>query len=41
VHQGAALGRDGHLHISAHDEAIWITGTTRTLIEGTLRAAAT
>ncbi|MDP9344404.1 MAG: PhzF family phenazine biosynthesis protein [Actinomycetota bacterium] len=36
VRQGAAVGRDGRLHISAEDEAIWITGTTRTLIEGTL-----
>jgi PhzF family phenazine biosynthesis protein len=37
VHQGAALGRDGRLHISVQDGAIWITGATRTLIEGTLR----
>jgi predicted PhzF superfamily epimerase YddE/YHI9 len=36
VHQGTALGRAGRLRISAHDDAIWITGTTRTLIEGTL-----
>jgi PhzF family phenazine biosynthesis protein len=37
VRQGAALGRDGRLHISAPDEATWITGATHTLIEGTLR----
>jgi predicted PhzF superfamily epimerase YddE/YHI9 len=37
VHQGAALGRAGRMHVSTQDEAIWITGATRTLIEGTLR----
>jgi PhzF family phenazine biosynthesis protein len=41
VHQGTALGRAGRLHVSAQDEAIWITGATHTLIEGTLRDAAT
>ena len=41
VHQGAAVGREGRLHVSAQDEAIWVTGTTRTLIEGTLRDATT
>jgi PhzF family phenazine biosynthesis protein len=41
VRQGAAVGRAGHLHISAQDEAIWIAGETRTLIEGTLREATT
>jgi PhzF family phenazine biosynthesis protein len=40
VHQGAALGRAGRMHISAQDGAIWITGATRTLIEGTLREGA-
>ena len=37
AHQGAAVGREGRLHISAQDETVWITGATRTLIEGTLR----
>jgi PhzF family phenazine biosynthesis protein len=41
VRQGAAVGRAGHLHISAQDETIWIAGATRTLIEGTLREATT
>jgi PhzF family phenazine biosynthesis protein len=41
VHQGAAIGRAGRLHISAQDGAVWITGATRTLIEGTLRDATT
>jgi predicted PhzF superfamily epimerase YddE/YHI9 len=40
-HQGASVGRAGRLHISAQDEAIWIAGATRTLIEGTLRDATT
>jgi PhzF family phenazine biosynthesis protein len=39
VHQGAAVGRTGRLHISLEDETIWISGTTRTLIEGALRDA--
>jgi PhzF family phenazine biosynthesis protein len=39
VHQGTALGRAGRLHVSAQDGAIWITGATHTLIEGTLRDA--
>ncbi len=34
--QGAAVGRDGRLHVSTHDDDIWISGVTRTLIEGTL-----
>jgi predicted PhzF superfamily epimerase YddE/YHI9 len=34
--QGAALGRDGRLSISRAGGEIWIAGTTRTLIEGTL-----
>lgn len=41
VHQGTALGRAGRLHVSAQDEAVWITGATHTLIEGTLRDATT
>jgi PhzF family phenazine biosynthesis protein len=41
VHQGTALGRAGRLHISAQGEAIWITGATHTLIEGTLRDTTT
>ena len=36
VYQGAAVGRSGRLHISIEDGDIWVTGTTRTLIEGTL-----
>jgi PhzF family phenazine biosynthesis protein len=36
VCQGAAIGREGRLHISAEDDAIWITGTTRTVVEGEL-----
>jgi PhzF family phenazine biosynthesis protein len=38
VHQGAAVGRSGRLYISDEDDDIWVAGTTRTLIEGTLRA---
>lgn len=38
VHQGAAVGRSGRLYISDEDDEIWVAGTTRTLIEGTLHA---
>lgn len=38
VHQGTVLGRAGRLHISDEDDAIWITGATHTLIQGTLGA---
>jgi predicted PhzF superfamily epimerase YddE/YHI9 len=38
VHQGAAVGRSGRLYISDEDDDIWVAGTTRTLIEGTLHA---
>jgi PhzF family phenazine biosynthesis protein len=38
VHQGAAAGRSGRLYISDEDDDIWVAGTTRTLIEGTLHA---
>ena len=38
VHQGAAVGRCGRLHITTDDGDIWVAGTTRTLIEGTLHA---
>jgi PhzF family phenazine biosynthesis protein len=38
VYQGAAVGRSGRLYISTDDGDIWVTGTTRTLIEGTLHA---
>jgi predicted PhzF superfamily epimerase YddE/YHI9 len=38
VHQGAAVGRSGRLYISDDDDDIWVAGTTRTLIEGTLHA---
>jgi PhzF family phenazine biosynthesis protein len=38
VYQGSAVGRSGRLHISTEDGDIWVTGTTRTLIEGTLHA---
>jgi PhzF family phenazine biosynthesis protein len=38
VYQGAAVGRSGRLYLSSEDGDIWVTGTTRTLIEGTLRA---
>jgi predicted PhzF superfamily epimerase YddE/YHI9 len=41
VHQGAAVGRSGRLHISTEDDDIWVTGTTRTLIEGTLHTSTT
>jgi PhzF family phenazine biosynthesis protein len=34
--QGGALGRDGRLAISRDDREIWVAGTTRTLIDGTL-----
>jgi PhzF family phenazine biosynthesis protein len=40
VHQGGAVGRSGRLYISAEDDDIWVAGTTRTLIEGTLHAPA-
>jgi PhzF family phenazine biosynthesis protein len=39
VCQGAAVGRSGRLYISTEDGDIWVTGTTRTLIEGTLHDA--
>ena len=39
AHQGAATGRSGRLDISADTAAIWVAGTTRTLIEGELRAS--
>jgi PhzF family phenazine biosynthesis protein len=38
VYQGAAVGRSGRLYISTEDGDIWVAGTTRTLIEGTLHA---
>ena len=38
VYQGAAVGRSGRLYITTDDGDIWVTGTTRTLIEGTLHA---
>jgi PhzF family phenazine biosynthesis protein len=38
VHQGAAVGRSGRLYISDENDDIWVAGTTRTLIEGTLHA---
>jgi PhzF family phenazine biosynthesis protein len=38
VDQGAAVGRSGRLYISDEDDDIWVAGTTRTLIEGTLHA---
>jgi PhzF family phenazine biosynthesis protein len=34
--QGAALGRDGRLAISRDEREIWVAGTTRTLVDGTL-----
>jgi predicted PhzF superfamily epimerase YddE/YHI9 len=40
VHQGAAVGRSGRLYISDEDDDIWVAGTTRTVIEGTLHADA-
>jgi PhzF family phenazine biosynthesis protein len=40
VHQGAAVGRSGRLYISDEEDDIWVAGTTRTLIEGTLHAPA-
>jgi PhzF family phenazine biosynthesis protein len=40
VHQGVAVGRCGRLYISDEDDDIWVAGTTRTLIEGTLHAPA-
>jgi PhzF family phenazine biosynthesis protein len=38
VYQGAAVGRSGRLYISIEGSDIWVAGTTRTLIEGTLHA---
>ncbi len=38
VHQGAAVGRSGRLYISTENNDIWVTGTTRTLVEGMLHA---
>ena len=38
VYQGAAVGRSGRVYISTKDGDIWVTGTTRTLIDGTLHA---
>ena len=34
--QGGAVARDGRLAISRDDRGIWVAGTTRTLISGTL-----
>lgn len=35
--QGSALGRAGRVHISQDDDGqVWVAGTTRTLIEGTI-----
>jgi len=35
--QGSALGRDGRVHVSQDDDGrIWVAGTTRTLIDGTI-----
>ncbi len=39
VYQGSAVGRSGRLNISTEQGEIWVTGTTRTLIEGTLHAS--
>jgi PhzF family phenazine biosynthesis protein len=36
VYQGSAVGRSGRLQISTEDNDIWVTGTTRTLIKGSL-----
>jgi PhzF family phenazine biosynthesis protein len=36
AHQGQALGHAGRVEISADNGEIWVTGTTRTLIHGTL-----
>jgi PhzF family phenazine biosynthesis protein len=36
VYQGSAVGRSGRLKISTEHGEIWVAGTTRTLIEGTL-----
>ena len=36
VYQGSAVGRSGRLNISTQHGDIWVTGTTRTLIEGIL-----
>lgn len=36
VRQGSAVGRDGRLAIRRQSNEIWISGTTRTLIEGSL-----
>lgn len=34
--QGTALGRDGRVYVEALDEDVWIGGSTRTLIRGTV-----
>ena len=37
VSQGSALGRAGRVHVSQDaDGQVWVAGTTRTLIEGTI-----
>jgi PhzF family phenazine biosynthesis protein len=36
--QGAALGRQGRIHVSANDGEIWVGGGTVTCIEGTIDA---
>lgn len=37
VRQGQAIGRAGRIEISTADNEIWVAGTARTLISGTLR----
>jgi PhzF family phenazine biosynthesis protein len=39
AHQGHALGHAGRVGISAENDEIWVSGTTRTLIQGTLHEA--
>ncbi len=37
VSQGSALGRDGRVYVSQDDDGqVWVAGTARTLIEGTI-----
>jgi len=36
VRQGTALGRDGHLTIAPEGDTIWVGGTCRTVISGTV-----
>jgi PhzF family phenazine biosynthesis protein len=40
--QGSALGRDGRIHVSQDDDGqVWVAGTTRTLVDGTIALAST